>query len=672
MKGSFVKRSKDSKTVNAGFRSARPLSARELVADQARTERLRPLSARGGDGSSAFCVVGMSKEAEEMKFAVSDLGKKKLVRPTSAYMYRKNDTLERNDPRNGPDGGHHEPGTSLQDYTIIAKLGQGGSANVFLAKFCHDQSSRVLKRIVLGSKSPSPSSERFSAIAKAERDNVMREIKLMSRLQSSHFIHYYTSFMQQQQGKHPSIFIVMEHAEKGSVSSIIADVKSRGLFFDEQIIWKCLLQVGSGLCSLHDMRIIHRDIKPANILVTADDHFKIADLGIAVDTSLANVQGRMRTGRCGTIAYMAPEVSNDSPYDARADVWSLGCLLFELALLSPPFPAGTQIDTITRVENGISLDEIETRAATLHLPHRYSDKLNNHVMWCFAVNPSNRPTSRDLIMTSDCLAKSLELRVALPDSSRRVYLPCDPQNPRSSRPASAPLSRGKQRFPSSSPLLAKFPRLPPAPAPVHIEASSPDNLSEISNISPIRVADGEAARHFKEEEEPDLENFKTEEADHIDKRGSQSGRQNLVQVTEISVHVRNDLNIITHENKVSNVGAESDVPLRMTEKAMIENERRLIQTLKKILEKAEARGKRTTLNALESIYLSQVGIPLTKSLKGISKLDQAESLRTFISKQSQHFILGDDDSVRLRSSVPIRSGESRAAASSRILSSMLK
>mmetsp|Transcript_30129 Transcript_30129/g.96924 ORF Transcript_30129/g.96924 Transcript_30129/m.96924 type:complete len:113 (+) Transcript_30129:2017-2355(+) len=112
--------------------------------------------------------------------------------------------------------------------------------------------------------------------------------------------------------------------------------------------------------------------------------------------------------------------------------------------------------------------------------------------------------------------------------------------------------------------------------------------------------------------------------------------------------------------------------MKQREKAVIENERRLIQTIKKIIEKAEARGKRTTLQTLENIYLSQVGIPLSKSLKGVGRFDHSESLRDFVAKQSQHFILDDDDSVSLKTSMSIRTGESRAAASSRILSSMMK
>eukprot|EP00960_Hanusia_phi_P054117 762548-Hanusia_phi.AAC.2 len=235
----------------------------------------------------------------------------------------------------------------------------------------------------------------------------------------------------------------------------------------------------------------------------AADHFKIADLGIAVDTSLANVQGRMRTGRQVILTFLAfcfHPLDVLSPFfhvlyagqstiltSCRTDVAQLPTWLQKCPTIPPtmheqvnkwircryarfrlvhtrrpfdlthssqmfghwvvfssnlpssllPFLRGLKLircDTCwgtcvgpdrlcrTRVENGISLDEIETRAATLHLPHRYSDKLNNHVMWlanfsrpmftshadyptsgllrCFAVNPSNRPTSRDLIMTS--------------------------------------------------------------------------------------------------------------------------------------------------------------------------------------------------------------------------------------------------------------------------------
>jgi len=156
----------------------------------------------------------------------------------------------------------------------------------------------------LGRAGSAPSSERNSAIARAERDNVLREVKLMSAIKSEHLIQYSSSFLHQAPGGPQSVFIVMEYAEGGALSDYIKQIRSSASRAEELLIWKCMLQVSSGLAAIHAHRVIHRDIKPANILITAHRNFKVADLGIAVSTSLCNVQGRMRTGRCGTLGYM--------------------------------------------------------------------------------------------------------------------------------------------------------------------------------------------------------------------------------------------------------------------------------------------------------------------------------------------------------------------------------
>jgi len=429
--------------------------------------RPRPASAgiRRSIVDNGFALIGQNKSAAEISSA---------VRPASAKLAGRGGELV-----------GASAGVRLEDYVPMKKLGQGASGSVHLAQLKNDGSYWVLKQVELGRAGSAPSSERNSAIARAERDNVLREVKLMSCIKSNNVINYCTSFLHQPPGGPQSVFIVMEYAEHGALSDHIKALRSRATKADESFIWKCMLQVSSGLAAIHAHRVIHRDIKSANILITGEQNFKIADLGIAVSTSLCNVQGRMRTGRCGTVGYMSPEVSNDMPYDARADMWSLGCVLYEIACHRVPFPAGTQVDTSVRVESGISMLEITEKANNLQLPHTYSDCLNNHVLWCLAVESCGRPTARELVSTKDAVRQAVELKVTL---EQGFEYPTDPHAGRVEyRPDSSPAGKRRiGRAASARPASASALFAERGGAKQGAWAAADDDMLEDMGLSPIQ------------------------------------------------------------------------------------------------------------------------------------------------------------------------------------------
>lgn len=86
--------------------------------------------------------------------------------------------------------------------------------------------------------------------------------------------------------------------------------------------------------ALHDLKIVHRDIKCANIFLTKDGKVKLGDLNV----SKVAKKGLLKT-QTGTPYYASPEVWKDKPYDFKSDIWSLGCVLYEMITLSPPFTA---------------------------------------------------------------------------------------------------------------------------------------------------------------------------------------------------------------------------------------------------------------------------------------------------------------------------------------------
>jgi len=89
-----------------------------------------------------------------------------------------------------------------------------------------------------------------------------------------------------------------------------------------------------GLKSLHDKKIMHRDLKCANVFITADNLYKLGDLNVS-----KVLKKEMAQTQTGTPYYASPEVWKDKPYGMKSDMWSLGCVLYEMAALRPPFVA---------------------------------------------------------------------------------------------------------------------------------------------------------------------------------------------------------------------------------------------------------------------------------------------------------------------------------------------
>ena len=115
-----------------------------------------------------------------------------------------------------------------------------------------------------------------------------------------------------------------------------------------------------GLKVLHDMRICHRDLKCANVFLTKDMDCRLGDFNVS-----KVMKGGFMSTQTGTPYYACPEVWKDKPYDSKSDIWSLGCILYEMCALKPPFRAQDMGGLFKRVTSG----------EFTPLPQRYSTEL---------------------------------------------------------------------------------------------------------------------------------------------------------------------------------------------------------------------------------------------------------------------------------------------------------
>src|SRR6185295_8771772 len=120
----------------------------------------------------------------------------------------------------------------------------------------------------------------------------------------------------------------LEYADDGDLESKLKNHIKNKTTFPETQLWSYLIQMIQGLKVLHDIDIMHRDLKSANIFVMKDGSIKLGDLNVSkvIKKGLAFTQ-------TGTPYYASPEVWADKPYDYKSDIWSVGCVLYELCTL---------------------------------------------------------------------------------------------------------------------------------------------------------------------------------------------------------------------------------------------------------------------------------------------------------------------------------------------------
>lgn len=132
----------------------------------------------------------------------------------------------------------------------------------------------------------------------------------------------------------------MDYAPNGTLLDIINQQRPMGLSTANLHSYFC--DILMGLEYLHIRHVFHRDLKPANLLVSVNNHIKIADFGI----SLIHTPNKATGPSAGTAFYSAPEVLRGEKYDSKSDIWSLGCILYEMCVGHSPFSQAHNLEDL--------------------------------------------------------------------------------------------------------------------------------------------------------------------------------------------------------------------------------------------------------------------------------------------------------------------------------------
>ena len=255
----------------------------------------------------------------------------------------------------------------MENFEILEKLGEGSYSTVYKVKRKLDDQIYALKKVKLLN------------LNEKEKTNSLNEVRILASVKSNHVISYKEAFFDE---KDSTLGIVMEFADNGDLYKKIVEYKKKKIYFEEIDIWKIFIQLVKGLKALHDLQILHRDLKSANVFLFKDGHAKLGDLNV----SKVAKRGLGYT-QTGTPYYASPEIWKDLPYDNKSDIWSLGCVLYEMITLRPPFRAKNMDELYKKVLSG----EIEP------LPNKYSNDLYEVVSLLMKVNSNKRPNCNDIL-----------------------------------------------------------------------------------------------------------------------------------------------------------------------------------------------------------------------------------------------------------------------------------
>uniref|UniRef100_A0A8C5T1H8 non-specific serine/threonine protein kinase n=1 Tax=Malurus cyaneus samueli TaxID=2593467 RepID=A0A8C5T1H8_9PASS len=252
----------------------------------------------------------------------------------------------------------------MEGYDTLKVLGEGSFGRALLVHHRISDKKYVMKEIRL-------------PMSSSGVENSRKEAVLLAKMKHPNIVAFKESF---EADGH--LYIVMEYCDDGDLMQKIKH--QGGNLFPEHTILHWFVQMCLAVKHIHDKRVLHRDIKSKNVFLTQNGKVKLGDFGSA--RLLAHPMSYACT-YVGTPYYVPPEIWESMPYNNKSDIWSLGCILYELCTLKHPFQANSWKHLIFKICKG-SYDP---------LPSHYSYELHYLIKQMFKRNPQNRPSASTIL-----------------------------------------------------------------------------------------------------------------------------------------------------------------------------------------------------------------------------------------------------------------------------------
>lgn len=280
-------------------------------------------------------------------------------------------------------------------YRLIEDIGSGTYARCWSASIEGSAEKVCIKEIF------------YEQYTDKEKKHAAKEVELHSTFKNNYIIKFRESFMHAPNDMGlgnglDTMIIVMDLADS-SLDQIIMHRKEKGAYFRIEEAFSLFVQIVSGVAYLHAFNLIHRDISAKNVLVMLKSPrdplsqimmVKLADFGTCkhIDPKMAN----MDHTAIGTIQTMAPEVFNEEGYDNKIDIWSLGCVLYEILTFNPLFSGGNFFAIMNKIQKYEAFTDSRTIIKQYH-EHEHSIVLTAILERTLSKLPNKRPSCDDIL-----------------------------------------------------------------------------------------------------------------------------------------------------------------------------------------------------------------------------------------------------------------------------------
>ncbi|KAK0717165.1 kinase-like domain-containing protein [Lasiosphaeria miniovina] len=279
-------------------------------------------------------------------------------------------------------------------YDVLEKIGHGSFGVIRKVR-------RKMDGMILCRKEIS-----YLKMSQKEREQLHAEFQILSTLRHPNIVGYYhREHLKASQDLH----LYMEYCGNGDLGRVIRDLASKNQYAEESFVWSTFSQLVTALYRCHygvdppevgktvlglgtaakpkaptgGMIILHRDLKPENVFLGADNSVKLGDFGL----SKVMQSHDFASTYVGTPFYMSPEICAAEKYTLKSDIWSLGCIIYELCSREPPFNAKSHFQLVQKIKEG----------KVAPLPPVYSVELMAVIKDCLRVNPDRRPDTATLL-----------------------------------------------------------------------------------------------------------------------------------------------------------------------------------------------------------------------------------------------------------------------------------